>query len=275
MAFEVRPLSAALGAEVVGLDLSAPLDAETFAEVHRAHLEHLVLVFRDQELSPGQQSRFAGRFGPLIEYSLTQAAVPGHPCVTMISTRREKGEFIGVPDAGPMWHTDHCYRERPALGTMLHAIEIPDHGGDIVFANLYAAHDALPAKLRRALEGRSGVFMNSRSQTEAPTAEQLRDMQRHPLIRTHPETGRKSLFVSQQQTVAIEGVSDDEGREILDRLFVHCAQPDFVYAHKWRRGDLTFWDNRCTVHKADLSRINDPAYVRHLHRTMIEGDTPY
>ncbi|HAA92958.1 MAG: taurine dioxygenase [Rhodospirillaceae bacterium] len=275
MKFEVRPLSDVLGAEIIGFDLGAAMNDEDFSELHRAHLEHLVIVFRDQSLSPSQQSLFARRFGPLIEYSLTQAAVPGHPCVTMISTRREKGEFIGVADAGPQWHSDHCYRERPALGTMLFAIEVPDDGGDTSFANLRAAYDALPSDLGRAVEGRKGIFMNSRAQGGKPNAEQRQAMQQHPLVRTHPETGRKSLFVSQQQTVAIEGLPEDEGEEILERLFAHCFQEEFVYVHRWVQGDLTFWDNRCTAHKADLSRINDPKYVRHMHRTMIEGDKPF
>jgi len=275
MNFEIRPLSNVLGAEIIGLDLAVPLDDETFAKVHQAHLDYLVIVFREQNLSPEQQTHFAQKFGPLIEYSLSQAAVPGHPCVTMISTKREKGEFIGVPDAGPMWHSDHCYRERPALGTMLHALELPDKDGDTSFANLYAAYTALPDDLRRAVEGRLGVFMNSRLQAGQSTTGTLLEAQRHPLIRVHPETGRKSVFVSPQQTVAIEGLPEEEGQDVLERLFTHCFQEEFVYVHQWKSGDLTFWDNRCTAHKADLSRINDPTYVRHLHRTMIEGDKPF
>ena len=279
MNFKISPFSNVLGAEIIGLDLTVPLDDETFATLHQAHLDYLVIVFREQNLSPPQQSRFAQRFGRLIEYSLTQAAVPGHPCVTMISTRREKGQFIGVPDAGPMWHSDHCYRERPALGTMLHAIEVPESGGDTSFANLYAAFNALPPDLHRAVKGRNGVFMNSRFQSGKSSAGQRQALQesrqRHPLIRVHPETKQKSLFVSQQQTIAIEGVADEQGQEILERLFAHCARQEFVYSHQWKQGDLTFWDNRCTVHKADLSRINDPTYVRHMHRTMIEGDKPF
>jgi len=275
MNFSIRPLSNVLGAEIVGLDLSVRLSNETFEKVRRAHLEFLVIVFRKQNLSPQGQTDFAKRFGPLIEYSLSQAAVPGHPFVTMISTKREKGEFIGVPDAGPMWHSDHCYRARPALGTMLHALELPDKGGDTSFANLYKAYQTLPDDLRQVVEGRLGVFMNSRLQSKKSMADKLLEAQRHPLIRTHPESGHKSVFVSPQQTVAIEGVSQEESEEILERLFIHCFQDRFVYVHKWQPGDLIFWDNRCTAHKADLSRIEDSTYVRHLHRTMIEGDKPF
>ena len=275
MNFEIHPISNALGAEIIGLDLSVPLDDETFAKVHQAHLDYLVIVFREQNLSPQQQSHFSQRFGPLIQYSATHAAVPGHPYVTMISTKREKDAFIGVPDAGSMWHSDHCYRERPALGTMLYAVELPDSGGDTSFANLYTAFNALPPDLHRAVKGRLGVFMNSRFQTGKSITGQRQSMQSHPLIRVHPETRQKSLFVSQQQTVAIEGLPEEQGQESLERLFTHCYQQKFVYSHQWKTGDLTFWDNRCTAHKADLSRISDPTYVRHMHRTMIEGDRPF
>ena len=275
MNFNIHPLSNILGAEIIGLDLSVPLDGETFKKVHQAHLDFLVIVFREQNLSPQGQTDFAQRFGPLIEYSLSQAAVPGHPFVTMISTKREKGEFIGVPDAGPMWHSDHCYRERPALGTMLHALELPDTGGDTSFANLYEAYTTLPGDLCRVVEGRLGIFMNSRLQTEQLMTGKLLEAQRHPLIRTHPESGHKSVFVSPQQTVAIDGLSQEEGQKVLECLFTHCFQDKFVYVHEWQPGDLVFWDNRCTAHKADLSRVDDPTYVRHLHRTMIEGDKPF
>jgi len=280
MTLDIRPFSDPLGAEIIGLDLSQPIDDATFGAVHQAHLDHLVIVFRDQNLSPQQQCDFAERFGPLIEFPATHLAVPGHPCVTMISTKREKGAFIGLPDAGVMWHSDQSFTEKPSLGSMLFALEVPDEGGDTGFANLYAAHDALPADLRRAIKDRTAVFFTGRLRKDRPDSGQYKDEQRyrppvsHPVIRTHPETGRKSIFANQQHTIAINGLPEDEGREILDRLVAHCTQDEFVYHHRWRTGDLTFWDNRCTVHKADLSRMDDATYIRHMHRTMIHGDVP-
>ncbi|MDA0655803.1 MAG: TauD/TfdA family dioxygenase [Proteobacteria bacterium] len=281
MPLEIRPLSDILGAEISGLDLAKPIDDETFAKVHQAHLDYLVIVFRDQALTPDHQIAFSERFGALFTHDASHLNLPVYPKVMMISTKREAGKFVGLSDAGAMWHSDQCYRERPALGTLLYAVELPDSGGDTAFANLYAAHDALPSDLHRAIKGRLGVFMTSRLRAGRAISDQLKPDQRHkppqshPLIRTHPETGRKSLFISEQQTVAIEGLPEDEGQEILERLFTHCAQPEFVYWHQWRPGDLTFWDNRCTAHKADLSRLDDPTYIRHMHRTTIIGDKPF
>ena len=280
MTLDIRPLSDALGAEIIGLDLTQPLDEETFAEVHKAHLDHLVIVIRDQQIEPQQQIDFAERFGPIMPFSETQLAVPGFPNMTMISTRREDGKFIGLPDAGIMWHSDQSFRGTPSLGSMLYAVELPDDGGDTGFANLYAAYEGLPDDLRRAVEGRKGVFFTGRFREDRPDSGQYKQETRysppqlHPIIRTHPETGRKSIFANQQHTVGIDGLPDDEAKAILERLCAHCEQDEFVYWHRWRVGDLTFWDNRCTVHKADLSRMDDPSYVRHLHRVIIAGDKP-
>jgi taurine dioxygenase len=282
MSFEIWPLSDALGAEVVGLDLSAPLDDETFARVHRAHLDHLVLVFRDQALEPGQQVAFSKRFGSLDQHPADHAVLADHPDVLLVSTRKEKGEYIGLPDAGPMWHSDLAYKEITALGSMLYALELPDHGGDTSFANMYAAYEALPADLAAKTEGRRGVYLSGRVNQEergyriALSAEQndRTPPVLHPIVRTHPETGRKSIFANPQHTRSIEGLDEGESREILDRLFAHCAEPEFVYRHRWRLGDLVFWDNRCTQHIADQSRLGDPAYRRHMHRTTIMGDRP-
>ena len=144
MIFEIRPLCDALGAEIIGLDLSAPLDDATFTNVHQAHLDHLVLVFRDQRLEPGRQIDFSRRFGPLDHHPSDDAVLPDFPDVLVLSTKRENGKYIGLPDAGPMWHSDLAYRKQTALGTMLYALETPDVGGDTRFANMYKAYDTLP-----------------------------------------------------------------------------------------------------------------------------------
>jgi len=282
MAFEIRQLSEALGAEILGLDLSAPLDDETFAAVHRAHLEHLVLVFRDQTLSPESQIAFSKRFGPLDLHPADDATLPGHPEVLLVSTKKQNGEYIGLPDAGPMWHSDISYKKETALGSMLYALEIPDHGGATGFANMYTAYESLPAHLKTAVEGRHGLFMAGRNNAKHAFKKRLTDTQKaatppvlHPIIRTHPETGRKSIFANPQHTISIEGYDESEAAEILSAIFERCFQPSFTYHHNWRVGDLTFWDNRCVAHIADHSRLDDPTYVRHLHRTSIKGDAPY
>ena len=281
MHLEIRALSDALGAEVRGLDLADPLDNDTFSAVHRAHLEHLVLLFRDQNFSPEQQIDFSRQFGPLDIHPADDATLPGHPEILLVSTRKQDGKYIGLPDAGPMWHSDISYKKQTALGSMLYAIEIPARGGATGFANMYAAYDTLPAPLKAALEGRRGVFLAGRNNAKHAFKKRLTDEQRaatpavtHPIIRTHPETGRKSVFANPQHTTSIEGDDKAESDQILAELFKHCFQPQFVYHHDWTVGDLTFWDNRCVAHIADHSRLDDPGYVRHLHRTSIQGDVP-
>ena len=279
MTFEIRPLSDALGAEVVGLDLRDPLDTETFAKVHRAHLEHLVLVFRDQHLTPQQQIDFSKRFGALDQHPSDDAVLPGYPDILVVSTKRESGKYVGLPDGGPMWHSDLAYKARPALGSMLYALEVPDAGGNTGFANMYKAFDALPADLKAAVEGKRAVFIAGRSNAQRSFKRPLNKAQRdktpasaHPIIRTHPETGRKLIFANPQHSVAIEGMDEARSAEILAALFEHSSQPEFIYSHAWQVGDLTFWDNRCVQHIADHTRLDDPSYIRHMHRTTIQGE---
>lgn len=282
MSFDVTPLSDALGAEVRGLDLSKPLDGATFVAVHQAHLDHLVLVFRDQKLTPQQQVDFSRRFGPLDIHPADDAVLPELPEILLVSTRRRDGKYIGLPDGGPKWHSDISYREKPSLGSMLYGIEIPAEGGNTGFANMYSAYETLPPSLQRALEGKRGVFLAGRNNAKQSFRRTLSQSQKektppvtHPIVRTHPETGRKSIFANEQHTIAIEGLPEDESDALLAALFEHCAQPEFIYRHRWQRGDLTFWDNRCALHIADLTRLDDPAYIRHMHRTTIRGDAPF
>ena len=282
MKFEIRRLCDALGAEIIGLDLSAFLSDSDFALIHQAHLEHQVLVFRDQSLTPQDQIDFSRRFGPLGQHPADDAVLPDYPDVLVLSTKRENGAYICLPDAGPLWHSDLAYREQTALGTTLYALEIPDSGGDTRFANMYAAYDAMPDHLRNAVEGKRAVFLAGRNNANRSFKRTLNQAQQdavpavtHPIIRTHPETGRKSIFASAQHTIAIEDMDESESTELLAALSAHAAQDEFIYTHKWRVGDLTFWDNRCVQHIADLSRIDDPTYIRHMHRTTIKGDAPF
>ncbi len=266
MSFQIRPLSDALGAEITGIDVSRPLDESTFAAIHEAHLAHLVLVFRDQQLTPQQQIDFSQRFGPLdVHPSQGKAHLEGYPDILVISTKRENGRDVGIRNAGPKWHSDLAYRERPALGSMLYALELPDRGGDTGFANMYKAYDALPADLKRAVDGKRALFHSTRSSIDA----------RHPIIRTHPETGQKSIFVNPQLTTGIEGMDAAEGDALLNMIYFHNTRRTFIYWHQWKPGDLVFWDNRCVQHIADHTRLDDPDYIRHMHRTTIAGDVPF
>lgn len=274
---------APLGAEVLGLDLSRPVPDETFRRIHRAHLDHHVLVFRDLRATPQQQIDFSRRFGPLQIHVLHQFQLPGHPEVLVVSNVVEDGKPLGLGDAGHYWHSDLSYKEKPSLGSMLHAQELPAEGGDTLFANQHLAWEKLPAYLKRAVEGRRAEHsylakyeeLRRRSPWRPKLSQQQIDEVKpvvHPVVRTHPETGRKALFVSEHFTTRIVGLPEDESADLLARLFEHTTRPELVYRHRWQAHDMVFWDNRSVTHLA----TGCPEYQRRrLHRTTIEGDVPF
>jgi len=279
---EIRPLSDALGAEVIGLDLGAPISDATFETVHKAFLDHCLLVFRDQDLTPDQHVAFSARFGPLTTHVIDQFLLPGYPQILRISNKKDAaGRNVGLVDAGRYWHSDLSYAEVPSLGSMLYSLEIPPagKGGDTLFANLRAAYEALPSATKARLDGLKAVYMTSRQRFKEDNRIQLNERQAaatpavtHPVVRTHPESGRKALFVNPGHTDHIVGMDPAESRALLDDLFAHATDDAFVYRHKWRLHDLVFWDNRCLMHIADPPL---PGFDRHMHRTTIEGDRPY
>ncbi|WP_137924804.1 TauD/TfdA family dioxygenase [Cupriavidus sp. 2SB] len=281
--FEIRPFDAALGAEVVGLDLNQPLSDEDFRRIHRAHLDHHVVVFRDQRITPDQQIAFSRRFGPLQIHVLNQFQLANHPEILIVSNVLKDGKPIGLGDAGHFWHSDLSYKEKPSLGSLLHAMELPAEGGDTLFANMHAAWDSLPAELQRKVEGLTAehtyLARYAELQKRSPwrpnlTAEQIAQVRPviQPVVRTHPETGRKALFVSEHFTTRIVGLPEDESRALLDTLFAHSVKPEHVYRHQWREHDLVFWDNRSLLHLA----AGTPDHLRRvMYRTTIEGDTPF
>lgn len=279
----IAPLGDVLGAEVIGLDLSRPLAAEDFARIHRAHLEHHVLVFRDQRITPAQQVDFSRRFGPLQIHVLSQFALAGHPEILIISNIKEHGQPIGLGDAGHFWHSDLSYVEKPSLGSMLHAQELPAEGGDTLFANQHLAWDRLPEHLKTAVQdlraehtylARYEELRARNPWRPALTQEQIDKVRPvvHPVVRTHPENGRKALFVSEHFTTRIVGIPEDESRDLLGQLFAHSTQPALQYRHAWQPGDMVFWDNRSVTHLA----AGTPEHLRRkLYRTTIEGSVPY
>ncbi|AMR81841.1 TauD/TfdA dioxygenase family protein [Cupriavidus nantongensis] len=280
--FEVRPLDAPLGAEVIGLDLSQPLSDANFARIHRAHLDHHVLVFRDQRITPAQQIAFSRRFGPLQIHVLHQFQLPGHPEVLVVSNVVENGKPIGLGDAGHFWHSDLSYKEKPSLGSLLHARELPAEGGDTLFANMHLAWDTLPAALQSAVDGLQAehtyLARYAELQQRSPwrpnlTPEQIAQVRPvlQPVVRTHPETGRKALFVSEHFTTRIVGLPEQESRDLLDQLFAHSVKPAHIYRHQWQPHDLVFWDNRSLLH---LAAGCPPELRRVMYRTTIEGDVP-
>lgn len=281
--FEIRPFNAALGAEIVGIDLALPLNDQDFARIHLAHLEHGVVVFRDQHLTPEQHIAISRRFGELQIHVLRQFLLANHPEIFIISNIVNDGEPVGLGDAGKFWHSDLSYKDTPSLGSMLYAQELPAEGGDTLFASQQAAYDDLPQALRQALQGKRAahsylaryddeVFSGVRRPTLTP--EQIAEVKPaiHPVFRTHPETGRKGIFVNENFTTHILDIPEDESRDILQELFKHSANPKYIYRHQWQDNDLLFWDNRSLIHLA----TGCPAHLRRrMHRTTIQGDVPF
>jgi len=281
--FEIRPFDAVVGAEIVGIDLGRPLNAQDLKRVHQAHLDHHVVVFRDQDITPEQHIAFSRHFGKLMIHVLHQFHLQNHPEILIVSNIVEDGKPVGLGDAGKYWHSDISYKPLPSLGSLLHAQELPAEGGDTLFANMHAAYDTLPVHLRQAIEGRwaahSYLAKYGQMQKEAnwrPTLSpaQLAQVEEviHPVVRTHPETGRRALFVSEGFTTRIEGLPEDESRQVLDELFAHSVRAENIYRHRWQPRDLVFWDNRSLIHLA----AGCPTHLRRkLYRTTIEGDTPF
>ncbi|VXC76702.1 TauD/TfdA family dioxygenase [Massilia sp. 9I] len=282
--FDIRPLvNQPLGAEVLGLDLGRPLGEEDFRRLHRAHLDHHVLVFRDQSITPAEQVAFSRRFGPLQIHVLRQFQLPEQEEVLVISNIRENGQPIGLGDAGHFWHSDLSYKAVPSLGSMLHAQELPTEGGDTLFANQHAAYDALPERLKREIEDlqaeHSYLAKYEELRQRNPwrpklTQEQIDEVVPavHKVVRTHPETGRRALFVSEHFTTCIVGLPEERSRALLDELFAHSTRPEFVYRHQWQPKDMVFWDNRSLMH---LATAFPQEQRRKLYRTTIEGDVPF
>ncbi|CAN7734446.1 TauD/TfdA dioxygenase family protein [Duganella sp. Dugasp56] len=281
--FEVEIFDAPLGAEILGLDLNRPLSQRDFQRIHTAHLEHHLLVFRDQRITPQQQVDFSRRFGALQIHVLRNFQLPSNPEVLIISNIIEDGKPIGLGDAGHFWHSDLSYKETPSLGSMLHAQELPAEGGDTLFANMHLAWDTLPAALRNAVQGLRAEHsylaqyeeLRRRNPYRPPLTQAQIDEVRpvlHPVVRTHPETGRRALFVSEHFTTRIIGIPEGESRALLDELFAHSVKPEHIYRHRWAPHDMVFWDNRSLMHLAG----GTPDHLRRkLYRTTIEGDTPF
>jgi len=281
--FEVRPFDAPVGAEVVGLDISKPINTEDFIRLHKAHLDHHVLVFRDQQITPQEHIDFSRRFGPLEIHVLHQFQLKNHPEILIVSNIKENGEPIGLGDAGVYWHSDISYKPNPSLGSLLHAQELPSEGGDTLFADQHLAWESLSPELQQRVlplkAEHSYLAKYEELRAKNPWRPKLSQAQIdqvapavQPVVRTHPETGRKALFVSEHFTTRIVGLPQGESDALLAELFAHSVKPEFVYRHQWAPHDLVFWDNRSLMHLA----AGTPDHLRRrLNRTTIVGDTPF
>ena len=285
MSIPVHPADAACGAEIL-FDLEQPVDAETFAEIERLFHDNIVVFFRDQRLTSEQQISFSRRFGELEIHIVKKYLLPEYPEILLISNvRDDKGEHIGLADAGFTWHSDTSYRQYPSRCSLLYAREVPQRDGkplgDTVFANTVAAYEALPAAMQRRLDGLRAIHRYSmrRRIENSPrpklTAAQLAETPdiAHPIVRTHPYTGRKALYVTAGECVGIAGMPDDEALALIAELDAHCVRPEFCYRHSWRVGDLVMWDNASAMHLA----ICDYALPerRLMHRTTVIGSQPF
>ena len=274
---KVERYAGGLGAEVTGVDLSAPYDDAVITEIRTAWHEHLVLFFRDQELPPAQQVAFAARFGPIGRYPLAEP-IPEHPdIIAVVKEPAQTTNFGGV------WHSDTAYLETPSLGSLLYAKEVPARGGDTLFANMYLAYESLSPGLRRLLDGLRAVNSAGKNKETlrgnhlaggamTATAVDSRGLRaEHPVVRRHPVTGRKALYVNRAHTVAFTDMTEAESAGLLGYLFEQAAREEITCRFRWQAGSLALWDNRCTQHYP----LNDyHGQRRVMHRVTIEGDRP-
>jgi len=276
---DVKPVAGACGAEVTGADLSQPLDNETFAEIHQAFVDHQVLFFRDQDLTEDEHKAFGRRFGDLNIHPRYEP-LEGHPEIFPIRKDPEDKRIVGES-----WHHDLTHLPAPPLGSILYALEVPPVGGDTMFASQYAAYDTLSDGLKETLDGMKAVHDN---RIQSPKIAAARNTDRtsklredeneeeepeceHPVIITHPESGRKALFVNRVRTHRFAGMTEEESKPLLEYLFEHSHKPEFTCRFRWEKGSIAFWDNRCLMHKA----LNDyPGHRRYMNRVTVNGGRP-
>ncbi|MEX2643215.1 MAG: TauD/TfdA family dioxygenase [Acetobacterales bacterium] len=276
-----QPLTPHLGEEIIGIDLSAPLDDDTFGRIEDLFSERSVLVFRDQQLDPTGLVAFSARFGEIETPLLNQFTLPEAPQVLVLSNLKEGDKPKGAHRQGHLWHTDLTYMPEPSLGSLLYGVEVPPEGGDTLFASIKVAYETLPEQRRKALDELKAVHSYPHAYAQLyPDREPLSEEQKarvpdivHPLVRTHPVTGRKALYIGEHIIKEISGLSGEETAALVKELIAHITREAMIYRHKWRAGDLLMWDNRGVLHHA--TDYDDRKYRRVMHRTTIKGDRPY
>jgi taurine dioxygenase len=270
---EVRRIAGALGGEILGIELDRELSPGTVAELRKAFLEHQVVFFRDQKLDPARFMAFARRMGKPIEYPFVKGIDGFAEVIEVKKLEHERTNFGGV------WHSDTSYLQEPPMGSMLLARELPPFGGDTLFANQYLAYEALSEGMRRMLDGLTAVNSSSKADASRTREDRIKErgahteelVAEHPVVRTHPETGRKALYVNVAHTARFRGMTEEESAPLLKFLFEHQVRPEFTCRLQWRVGSLAFWDNRCVQHNP----VNDyHGHRRVMHRITLAGDRP-
>jgi taurine dioxygenase len=270
----VDPVAGSLGAEIGGVDVAADLDDAVVADIRRVWLDHGVVFFRDQDLSPERFLAFARRIGEPAEYPFVPG-IDGHPeIIAVIKLPHETVNFGGI------WHSDTAYLAEPPMATMLLAREVPPAGGDTMFADMHAAYEALSPAMQELLEGLRAVNSSALADVSKTREDRIRENGEpddrvyeavHPVVRTHPETGRKALYVNVAHTARFEGMTEEESRPLLQFLFQHQVRPEFTCRFRWQPGSLAMWDNRCVQHNP----VNDyHGHRRVMHRITLQGDIP-
>jgi alpha-ketoglutarate-dependent taurine dioxygenase len=281
MMLETRPLSDALGVEVLGIDLSTPLSERQFEDIYRSWIEATVLSFRNQRLTPESQLAFARRFGSIMGYVGQDNQHPAHPELLVLSNLREGGKPIGAAVSGRYWHTDGHYFREPPSASILYALEVPRTGGDTWFANMFAAYESLPQNVKNRIDGLKVIISRIQSRPyNYPDRPPVTDEQRkawpdipQPMVRTHPVSGRKALYIGGNVPWRVEGMTEKDAAELVMELQQFAIQDTFTYRHRWQAGDLLVWDNRSAMHRATAyDEINQR---RLMHRVTIAGDMPF
>jgi taurine dioxygenase len=275
---DVKPIAGSIGAEISGVSMAQPLGNQAFQEVHDALMAHQVIFFRDQDITPAEHVAFARQFGGLHIHPYAPS-LEDHPEVLILKSSKANRS------AANAWHSDVTFQEEPPLGSILLAREVPDHGGDTMWANMYEAYEALSAPMKRYLEGMKARNtagranfekgydnLSKKEQDEIRVGRMGEEAVEHPIVRTHPVTGKKALYVNSIFTQKIAGVTSKESRAILDYLFDHLKKPEFTCRFRWEKGSVAFWDNRCTQHYA-VADYGDA--TREMHRVTVNGDRPY
>jgi taurine dioxygenase len=272
----VNPVSGALGAEISGIDLSQPLDNKTFSDIYQAFLDHLVIFFRDQDITPDQQKAFSQRFGKLHIHPLTEGMADHPEVIEIIKEPEERHNW------GDLWHIDLTALERPTLGSVLYAREVPEYCGDTQWSNMYLAYETLSDGMKSLIDGLVCVHTGGADGYKSFKGMQHIDAAamraEHPLVRTHPDTRKKSLFLSRKAIKHFKDMTPEESAPLLGYLYEHSINPDFACRFHWRNNSIAMWDNRCTQHRVQADYFYEQRGFepvrRRMHRVSIEGDRP-